>query len=186
MVRLCRISLLLAATNVLASCVTPRPIPPVSRYSEAMFVRALDNDSTAPDFALITVVDAHDGKTQTVCTEASALKGALHMEFAIPYDDVGVRRVHDLALNQPDRVFRFSAPEALQNVAPGYTQKQLDRIRAMIAEVPDSDLVNKQYVDKLWKGRRGSRDAVAHALLERGISCVRGCVVGDLTPYKLR
>jgi hypothetical protein len=152
-----------------------------------MFARALANQSTAPDYVLITVVDARDGAARIVCTAAPFLEGALHMEFDIPYDEAGEHRVHDMAFQQPDRVFRFSKPKALANVRPNYTQRQLEVIHASIAETTDAQLLDKRFVQILYTSRTGSRgyrDAVAHALLERGISCRRGCEIGDLTPYR--
>ena len=175
---------MVAVAFVVSSCTQPRPAHVESRYTSAMFVRALANSSTAPDFVLITVVDARDESTRTVCTVAPFLKGALHIELGIPYDEDGRRQVRELALKQSDRVFRFSKPDALRNVQPGYTSRQLDSVRVLIAERPDSDLLDKRFVKTLYMRRGGSRNAVAHALLERGINCVRGCVVGDLTPYK--
>ncbi len=174
-------SLALAA---LASCAHPRPISDQSRYTDAMFLRAIQNGSTAPDFVLITVVDVRNRTTRVVCTEAPFLEGALHREFAIPYDKGGQLRVRELALRQANRVYRFSRPDALRNVQPRYSAGQLDSARAAIAGRPDSELLDYAFVQTLFKPEGGGRDALAHALLERGISCARGCIVGDLNPYK--
>jgi hypothetical protein len=125
---------IIALAMLVSSCAQPRPVAVESRYTSAMFVRALENESPAPDFVLITVVDARDGTSRIICTEAPFLKGALHKEFDIPYDEAGEHRVHQLALETSDRVFRFSKPEALANVRPHYTPRELDTIRVSIAE----------------------------------------------------
>lgn len=196
MSRLSHISFIVGVALIISSCAQTRPVSVESRYTSAMFVRALDNSSTAPDFVLITVVDARSGETRIVCTLASGLEGALHMEFGIPYDETGVRRVHDLALQQPDRIFRFSNPEALAHVSPDYSSKDLDVIRAETASRSDSELLNYELIQSLYMRKylyltnhriemRGRyKHAVAHVLLERGISCRRGCIMADLNPYK--
>jgi hypothetical protein len=190
MLHLLRITLTVAAALIVSSCVHPRPAPVTSLYTEAMFVRALGNRSTAPDFVLITVVDARDNSARVVCTGAPFVEGALHQEYDIPYDEAGVRHVHELALKQSDRAFRFSKPEALRNVQASYTEGDLDVVRSMIANKTESELLDYQYVQSIYRShysrnKRGRyKGATAHALLERGISCRIGCLVGDLNPYK--
>jgi hypothetical protein len=179
-----------ALAAIMSACARPRPVPVENRYTSAMFIRALQNSSTAPDFVLITVVDARDASARVVCISTPSLKGALHTEFGIPYDEAGERRVHELALKQSDRVFRFSKPDALRSVQIWYTQADLDAVRSMLVDRPDGDLLNYEFVQSLYmnhfsRNKRGRyQDAVAHALLERGIGCRRGCVEADLNPYK--
>lgn len=185
--RVARVLLVIPCTGA-TTCAPPSPPPVVrveSRYTHAMFVHALENNSTAPDFALFTVIDDR-GKTERLgCTDARFLMGALHMEFALPSDKDGQQRAHALAYNQSDRVFHFSNPDALDNVKPRYSINQLNSMRAAIAGRPDSDVLDKAFIQRLFSQDSSLRDALAHALLERGVNCFRGCIGGDLTPYKL-
>jgi hypothetical protein len=184
MPRVLSIALAIGLAVVVSGCAHPRPVTVESHYTDAMYVRALENSSTAPDYVLITVVDSRDGTARLVCTEAPCLEGALHMEFDIPYDEAGQNRVHEMALMQSDRVFRLSKPNALRNVKPRYTPRELDSVRALIAGRPDSDLLSTKFVDMLQRKTDCSNEAIAHALLERGIGCVRTCIEAELRPYK--
>jgi len=113
----------------------------------------------------------------------------LHHEFGVPYDDAGEKSVRNLALRQADRHFQFSKPKALANIPQYYTPQILDAVRKLIAPKSDDELIKTDFVQTLYSKKSREeyssyRDAVAHALLERGISCTRGCRAGNLTPYK--
>ena len=84
----------------------------------ALYVKALKNQSTAPNYVLITVVDSRTGTNRVVCTEAPSLLGAIHQEHELAYNEKGERKAMSLALAQRDRTFKFSNPEAIKNVQP--------------------------------------------------------------------
>jgi hypothetical protein len=179
----------IATVLSLTSLAESQEVSSREHYTGAMFHHDLDNTSTAPDFVLIRVTDTRTGSTREVCTEAPFLEGALHMEFGIPYDDAGEKKVRKLVLGQPDRHFQFSKPKALVNIPQYYTPQILDAVRKLVAPKSDDELIKTDfvqglYIKKLREEYSACRDAVAHALLERGISCTRGCRVGNLTPYK--
>lgn len=154
-----------------------------SRYTDAMFRAALENHSTAPNYVLVTIRDGRDGSSRLVCVEAPFLEGALHREHALDYSESGERRVQQLLTN-PNRVYTLSQPAALANVAPRYSPQVLTEVRSILFSRSDAQLRSASldwlYVSKSSESYSAYRDAVAHVLLERGILCGRGCVVGNL------
>ena len=93
------------------------------------------------------------------------------------------RRVQQLLTN-PNRVYTLSQPAALANVAPRYSPQVLTEVRSILSSRSDAQLRSASldwlYVSKSSESYSAYRDAVAHVLLERGILCGRGCVVGNL------
>jgi hypothetical protein len=97
------------------------------------------------------------------------------------------RRIFDIAMSAPKRVFEFKNQKARENLTPSYTPEQLAQVRQLLqsktikqlrAEVGvEQSSVTSIYRRNTRKGFSESdsyRDAVAHALLERGI------LVGEL------
>ena len=76
-------------------------------YSESLFARALANDSTAPDYVLITVVDPKTHAERTVCRTANLFFGAIHREYGLGYTEAEIKRAKAIALEQRDRVFCY-------------------------------------------------------------------------------
>ena len=158
----------------------------------ALYVRALKNQSTAPNYVLITLVDKRTGSSRVACTEAPFLLGAIHQEHELAYDENGERKAMSLALTQQDRTFTFSNPRAIKNVQPRYTEKQLEEMRGAVQECSDhelrrgltpedTDLQRKLFGTNRERSYGAYRDAVAHLLLERGLLPRRGCIAGWLT-----
>jgi len=180
---------IVAGTLIVSSCAESRRVYVEKHYNNAMFVRAMQNDSVSPDYVLVTVFDVRHRKARVVCVETVELERALHVEFGIPYDEPGVRRVQELALKQSDMVFRLSKADALRSVRPLYSEADVDSVRSLIVGRPDSDLLDIDFVRSLYinyppKKQWRYKTAVAHALLERGISCRRGDAAPVLFPYK--
>ena len=155
-----------------------------SRYTDAMFRAAIANDSTAPNYVLITIRDGRNGSSRLVCVEAPFLEGALHREHGLDYSESGQRRARQLIVASRDRVFTFSQPAALANVAPRYSPAVLAQVRSVLSSRTDAQLrsgsLDWLYASKPSDSYSAYRDAAAHVLLERGILCGRGCVVGNL------
>ena len=164
--------------------------PKTSNYTEAMFRSAFDNESTAPDFILVSVRAGQHAEPVVRCIEAPFLEGAIHTEFGIGYDEP--RKVRAMALGYFSKVLTLSKPKAIENVEPRYTPQQLANARQMLEGATAKELVSYEYINGLCgykiNGEKPKldRDAVAHVLLERGIPCVRGCFAGDLTPNPKR
>jgi hypothetical protein len=155
-----------------------------SRYTDGMFRAALANDSTAPNYVLVTIRDGRNRSSRLVCIEAPFLEGALHREHGLDYSESGQRRVRQLILASPDRIYTLSQPGALANVAPRYSPAVLAEVRSMLSSRSDAQLRSASldwlYVRRPSDSYSAYRDAAAHVLLERGILCGRGCVVGNL------
>jgi len=159
--------------------------------TNALFTRAIQNESTAPNYVLITVVDDNTNKRRLLSTEAPFLLGAIHSERKISYDAAGVNKVRQFALSCKDRTFHFSSSDALKNVSARYDENILVEMRSALKNLTDDQLrkgfrcdgkgLDKLYTDKPSREYSAYRDAIAHVLLERGLLPRRGCIVGCLT-----
>jgi len=74
---------------LLAGCVTAAA---ESRYTDAMYRKAILDDSTSPLYVLFTLHDNKTGADRTVCTGGNFLLGAIHMEYRLDYDARGMKR----------------------------------------------------------------------------------------------
>lgn len=166
-----------------ATCDRLQSAPPANLYTTAMYRHAFTNHSTSPDYILITVTDGRTGASVITCTISNFLLGALEIEHGLPYD-----RIEKMALHNADRTFVFSNPKALGNLPRYYSDAILDEMRKAISSKTDKDLLTTNFVQTLYlqKGRnyQAYRDACAHALLERGISCEQEDRTGGLRLYK--
>lgn len=87
----------------------------------------------------------------------------MHMEFGIPYDDAGEKRVRKLVLGQADRQFHFSNPKALANIPQYYGPPILDAVRKLVAPKSDEELIKTDFVQGLYIRK-----------IEGGIQCIPG------------
>lgn len=150
-----------------------------------MFRRAMANQSTSPNFVLVTIRDARRGSTRLVCVEAPFLEGALQREHRLDSSDAGRRQLRHLILSSSDWTYTLSKPDALANVSPRYSPEVLEKVRALLSSRSNAELKRPETLDDLYVGKRGEsyqayRNAIAHVLLERGILCKRGCIAGEL------
>ena len=157
-----------------------------------LYVRALENQSTAPNYVLITLVGSRATTNRVICTEAPFLLGAIHHENNLECDPAGQAKAIALVLKQKNRTFKFSNVDAIKNVQPRYTETELAEMRAAIKGYSDDDLrrgltpedteLQRKLFKRSTEGRYGAyRDAVAHLLLERGLLPRRGCIAGWIT-----
>jgi hypothetical protein len=171
-------------TFLLLTCLTALA---QTNYTEAMYRRALDNQSTSPSFVLVTLRDNADTR-RLVCIPASFVLGAIHTEYHLDYDENGQRKALAMAIAQPDRVFFFSNPKARSNVEPRYSPEVLAEVRRILASATDSDLraelsTSNSRLHRIYQAKKPFaefatyRDTVGHILLERGILVG----IGDLT-----
>jgi hypothetical protein len=153
-----------------------------SGLSQTQFEQALRNISTAPDYVLVTVVDANTGTQQATCMEAETLLSALQVEHALQWD-----RAVAFALAQPDRLFRFSNPGALKLVSRAYSDPVLGEAREFLAAMTlaQIDVATRDPDSKFYKfcarepGAFGARfPALAHVLSKRGVLCTSSCKPG--------
>lgn len=160
----------------------PKPEAGKSAYTEAMFRKAFENTSTAPDFILVTIRDGRTGEQSTRCIESNFLLGSIHKENGIDYDEAGTARVLAIALKHFQEPVTLMNREALKNVLPRYTPEQLAAARKVLGEASAAQLKGRGFIDKLCNGSAPQleREAAAHVLLEHGIRCGRGCMTGGL------
>jgi hypothetical protein len=190
--------------------VTSVTISAQSRYSDAMYRRALAIHSTSPVFVLITLRDV-SGSERLVCVPADFLIGAIQKEYHLEYGGEGERRMQQIATDQPGRVFTFSVPGARENVEPSYSPAILAEVKGALDSDSASELreqmrrrpvYDKNHMDvkslqsafdasaspaqkleyKKTKdaGHYAYRDAVAQVLLEHGILAGIHDIGGDL------
>jgi hypothetical protein len=176
--------------GLLASCRSPKveivePGLPTGRFSQNMFQRALHNLSTTPDHILITIQGHGLGSRTLRCVESKFLIGALHTQLGLGYGDAEIAEVVKVAEQCYGRTVILTKRKALRNVPQWYIGSELDAARSAIAGLSPSDRMNLTAISRLSGfGSALPRQAVAHALLERGIMVTRGCVSNSLTPHK--
>lgn len=160
---------------LLAGCVTAAA---ESRYTDAMYRKAILDDSTSPLYVLFTLHESKTGADRTVCTGGNFLLGAIHMEYGLDYDAPGMKRGYDIALQQPGHRFTFKNRKALKNIDSGYTPQMLAEARQRLSGMSPGQLrhaAESGQIDQLC--HRGHHVAVwdawqaamAHVLLEHGV-----------------
>lgn len=173
-----RIALIFAFSSLLARA---------GDYTQDMFRNALKNTSTAPDYVLITVRGPDDKAARTVCTTANLFLGAIHREYALDYSEASEKRAMEIALQQTNRSFKFQKEEAIKNLVDHGTPEALADVRRQFAGKKDTELLDQSFIRSITNKRPDAvhlayRDAVAHALLERGIGCRMGDITDELYP----
>src|SRR5262245_10569278 len=153
-------------------------------YTQSTFRAALANSSTAPDYVLIQIRGPDDQTERTVCTTANLFLGAIHIEYDLGYSEADQKRALEIALEQPKRSFIVRKKAATENLADYETPEALADVRRQFEGKKDSELLDREFIQSITSKRpdsahRAFRDAVAHALLERGI----GCKMGDIGDY---
>jgi hypothetical protein len=150
----------------------------------ALFVHALRNNSSAPEYVLFTL--RSPGRAdQVVCAEAPFLLGALQTELGPGKDAVKFAEGR-----AETRLFELKQPRAIHNVGPHYSAEILAEVRGKLSGLGREALTlqlrsRDSPLHKLYKGKHGGewqayRNAVAHVLLSQGVPVGRGDPVGDL------
>jgi len=157
-------------------------------YSQSMFRAALANGSTSPNYVLIKVRGPGDKAEHTICTTSNLFLGAIHIEYELGYTRADEKRVSDIALKQPERSFKFRKKKAIANLADYETSEALADVRRQFAGKKDSELLDHEFIRSITNkspeaSHKAYRDAVAHALLERGIGCKMGDEFDELFPH---
>ncbi|SRR5579884_1311813 len=142
-------------------------------YTHEMFVRALKQGG----YVLIRLDQpGTKGQSREVCVPETGLIAAIHIEHHLDYDAPGRERALQIALARKNRTFSFTNTKAFNIVKPLYTPSQLADIRRELAKFSESELVSqlqaiRSKVHDLYShaAPEGSREAVAHVLLQRGI-----------------
>jgi hypothetical protein len=154
--------------------------------SRASFEAAIRNDSTAPSYVLISVVDDRTESQRSICTTANLLLGAIHHEYALGYDKKGQSETERIALSSNTHVFRFAKQDALNNIPSSYSASDIARMSATLAPLSIEQLraglashgnLHSLYQVEPLALHKANRDALACVLIERGLSPG----IGDIT-----
>jgi hypothetical protein len=169
------ISVVLFALAALTSLAKAQGIfdRPFTIQSRESYEAAIRNDSTSPSYVLISIVRAYTGQAKSVCTTANFLLGAIHREFGLEYGPADVSKATKIALASHDHTFLFRQPVALANIPISYSGEDLAAARKFLAPIPTDELRIKfsSLFDKSRLPTDGyNRDAIACALIERGLS----------------
>jgi hypothetical protein len=173
------VSILLAAVGAHAATTE-------SHYTRSMFARAVKKDSSR--YALVQVENPGSNAPQMVCVPGGNIVAAVAVEKDWTYTTNGMGKATGFAVKHWNRPFAFEKANALAKVQARYTAKQLADVRAAFAHLKNSELraqlrlasrrrnsEQATEVQQLYAGQNtpiayASREAVAHALLERGIA----------------
>jgi len=138
-----------------------------------MFCSALSNQSTAPNYVVVTVRNLNTGEIKEVCTEAPFINGAMG------------REIGDWSIQCKDykaRYFELSKDSALSNISFNlYTQSELERFEksihvANIVEQVKSGKLN----GKTFEGSKKEQVMFAHLMFNYGVMMTRGCIAGNI------
>jgi hypothetical protein len=157
--------------------------------SKASFEAAVGNESTAPLYVAVTVVDDASQASRSTCTTANLLKGAVHLEHGIAYNPAGQKEVQRIILSATDHIFHFTKPGALANIPVFYSQDDLAHVRAQLQGISVAGLrvgfssrgpLHSIYNEMPFQRRNAYRDATACALIERGLSPGMGDITDQI------
>ena len=156
---------------------------PVAMQSADSYEAALRNNSTSPSYVQIFLANGDTAPVKPVCISANYLLGALRIEYGQGTQPADVSRYVEIALQSPGRAFRFHQQAALDNLVVRYSDRDLDAARAVLAPYSSAQL--KERFSSLRDAHRQPtnghpRDAVACALIERGLSPKSADISGQI------
>jgi hypothetical protein len=175
---------MLRAMILFAAATSASAAKPVQ--SPASYEAAIQNASTAPSYVMVTIVDANTNIERTTCTTANFLAGAIHLQYALPFNAEGGRKATELALSNTAHRFTFSSEAALRNISASFSPEELAEVRARFAPLSNEELragfgtKPRGQLHDAFPDRR-YRDAVACVLIERGLSPYMGDMTGAIT-----
>jgi hypothetical protein len=149
-----------------------------------MFVKAIDDNSTAPYYVVIKVKDMKTGLEKEICTEAPFLSGAIYREW-----NCGIFQSDSIAKTHKDRYFEFSKDSALWNISFDlYSSKDLAdykskiNIDTVIKDIKSGKIMEKTFLDKI--DRLKNQRMFSHLLINQGIMVRRGCIAGNIISFE--
>lgn len=147
------------------------------------YVAAIKNESTIQYHLVVKVKNINTGLTREYCTQGNFLKGALHKEYKLDYDNKGISKVYALALDSKDRYFEFKNDSAIWNIG-GVWEYSMDDLAQLEKEINFDSLATQ--IRKTGKWSKEIFDdkkllMYAHALFNRGIlTAENNCFGGTL------
>lgn len=154
--------------------------------SAASYEAAIHNQTTAPSYVMVTIVDANTNVERITCITANLLMGALHKQNRLGYDAEGRLKATELALSNTAHRFTFSSDDALRNILIAFSPEDLEEVRARFAPLSTGEL-REGFGTKPWGALHSAfadrryRDAVACVLIERGLSPYMGDLSGAVS-----
>lgn len=133
------------------------------------YVAAIKNESTFQYYLVVKVKNLNTGLTRAYCTKGNFLKGALHREYKLDYDNTGTSKADSLALGNKHRYFEFKNDSAIRNMSGAYAMEDLAELEKQV----NFDALAR----KIRRAGKWSKEMVddqgmlmyAHALFNRGI-----------------
>ncbi len=159
-----------------------RPLPPSKDGNVEIRI------GMSPLYVLVTLQDAKTRAQRELCVANQWLHAAIAAEYHLDVVN-DQRKIFDIAMAAPHRVFAFKSRKACESVASAYTPEQLAYVRRLLqsksrdwllreAQVDLMKEPNQQrFVTRIYRREIGKkfwesyplRVAVAHVLLEHGI-----------------
>ncbi len=149
-----------------------------------MFVKAIDDNSTAPYYVVIKVKDMKAGIEKEICTEAPFLCGAIYKEL-----NCNIFQSDSIAKTHSDRYFEFNNDSALWNISFDlYSAKDLADYKStinmvsLINDIKSGEIKGKTFLDK--NNRLKNQRMFSHLLINQGIMVRRGCIAGNMISFE--
>jgi hypothetical protein len=135
------------------------------------YVAAIKNESTSQYYLVVKVKNLNNGLTREYCTKGDFLKGALHQECKLDYDNKGVSKVYSLAVDNKDRYFEFKNDSAIWNII-GDWEYSIDDLDKMEKKINFDSLAIQIRKTGKWSMEIFDDKTMllyAHALFNRGV-----------------
>jgi len=147
------------------------------------YVAALNNESTFQYHIVIKFKNLNTGEIREICTEANFLKGALHRESKMDYDDYGRNKILSEAIKNKERYFEFKNDSAMMNM--GIQDYTMEDMKNLEKKVNFDSIVNLIKKKKKWSIGLDDKEMMmyAHALFNRGILTGENNCMGGILVY---
>ena len=149
-----------------------------------IFKSSYENNSTAPNYIVFKAKDLNTGTIKEICCEAPFLSGAMHREFNIKYDTIGINKIDSIILANRQEIFNFKNKEALKNINfydyPDY-EKIIQRAKRIDLEYYHKTFGKNDSVKLMHfsSDKRNEQVTFAHILFNCGIKTTRDCIAGN-------
>lgn len=149
------------------------------------YVAAINNESTFQYFVVVKAKNVNTGQVREYCTKGDFIKGALHREYHLGYDDLSIRKVKLLALKNKARYFTFKNDSAIWNIG-GSWEYSMAELHQLEQKVNFDSLAVEIKKRRSWS-KQISDDKMmllyAHALFNRGILTGESNCFGGILEY---
>lgn len=147
----------------------------INSVKSKMFCAAIANESTAPNYVVVTVKNIKTGEQKEICTEAPFLIGAVTRETNAKTYELDCEKYKDL-------YFEFSNDSALWNISFGfYSKADLDAYAKTI-NIPDivKQIQSGKLTSKTFTGGGKEQILFAHLMFNNGVMIRNDCEAGNV------